>query len=438
MATKKDHKKKKVAKKSNFQKQLFVDETEQFVKEIESLSKALDITIKTLDETSIKSMEKVTKFLQGKKVVKNPQKNKLIIYVMPGDLSVFKKYTKDVISSSLAIKNIPRIFFCSLVHHYDAYLGHLLRSAFYSKPELLNASQKTIIFKDLIGHSSINTVKETIIEKEIESVIRESHVKQFEWMESRFGMPLKKDLLVWPAFVELTERRNLFVHSGGVVSSQYLSVCKENGVILDGCIKKGCELHVSQEYFKKSFECIFEIGIKLGQVIWRKLVPEELKKADEVLHYITYDLLEQERYSLAKTLLEFATEILKRSSSDNIRRMNRINLAIAYKFSGDRASCQKVLTADDWSACGNEFRLAVAVLQEKYDDAIKLMRKIGTKGDVTRSDYTEWPLFKEFRKTKEFLKTYQKLFGEEFILRGDPLVAEQIKKPFRKKIMTKK
>jgi hypothetical protein len=431
MATRKTTKK-RGAKKSKVQKRLFADETGQFVKEIESLSKALDITIKTVGETAAKSLEKLTKFLQGKKITRI-NKKEITIQIMPEELSAFKKCSKDTVSSSLAVKNIPRIFFCSLVHHYDAYLGCLLRSAFYSKPELLNASQKTITFKDLIGHNSMATVKETIIEKEIESVIRESHVKQFEWMESKFGMPLRKNLLAWPAFVELTERRNLFVHCGGIVTSQYLSVCQENGITLDDHIKKGNELHVSKEYFKKSFECIFEIGVKLGQVIWRKLVPGELTKADDALHGITYELLQEERYSLAKILLEFATEILKHSSSDKIRRINRINLAIAYKFSGDKSSCQKVLTADDWTACGNEFRLAVAVLQEKYDDAIKLMSEIGAKGEVTRGAYAEWPLFKEFRKTKGFLKTYHKLFGEKFILKEIPLVAEQIEKPLRKK-----
>jgi hypothetical protein len=44
------------------------------------------------------------------------------------------------------------------------------------------------------------------------------------------------------------------------------------------------------------------------------------------------------------------------------------------------------------------------------------MKRIGSKGPVTRVEYSSWPLFKDFRNTTEFLATYKELFGEEFIL----------------------
>ena len=115
-------------------------------------------------------------------------------------------------------------------------------------------------------------------------------------------------------------------------------------------------------------------------------------------------------------ILHFATNTLKNTSSDNIRRINLINLCIAHKFSGDEKSCNSVLDSEDWTACGPQFRLAVAVLKDDFKNAVAIMDSIGKNGSVSREDYSTWPLFKIFRKSKEFLATYRKLFGEEFVL----------------------
>ena len=34
-------------------------------------------------------------------------------------------------------------------------------------------------------------------------------------------------------FIEISERRNLFVHTGGIVSEQYIEVCKKYGCIIE-------------------------------------------------------------------------------------------------------------------------------------------------------------------------------------------------------------
>src|SRR2546423_10410038 len=49
-----------------------------------------------------------------------------------------------------------------------------------------------------------------------------------------FRTLLRKDLPIWPVFVEVTERRNLFAHCSGKVSAQYLTVCDNHGVKFDG------------------------------------------------------------------------------------------------------------------------------------------------------------------------------------------------------------
>ncbi|GAG36970.1 unnamed protein product, partial [marine sediment metagenome] len=224
---------------------------------------------------------------------------------------------------------------------------------------------------------------------------------------------------VWPAFVEITERRNLFVHCDGIVSSQYLKVCRTHGVQLDSKLKTGDQLTVDPAYFSKAFDCMLEIGIKLGHVLWRKLQPNDMTAADKALQETGYELLVEERYELAKMILRFASDTLKNVSSDQIRRMNLINLCSAHKFSGDQQRCNSILDSEDWSACGPEFQLAVAVHKDNFAKAAAIMESIGKDGAVSREDYSTWPLFKMFRESKEFLTSYHKLFGEEFVVPED-------------------
>lgn len=397
----------------------FGDEINDFVLHIESLSTALRRTIEAMCESRDSSGKAMASFMKQKAVHEAEKDGSKVIMIKPSDRNELVKKAKAFGSAVLAVNNIPPIFLCSLVHKYDAYLGRLLRVAFSAKPELLAASQKSLTYTDLSEFSSLSAARESLIEKEVESVIRDSHSGHFKWMEERFRLPLRKDLNVWSRFVEITERRNLFVHCDGIVSSQYLRVCKQNGVDLDEGLKAGDTLTVDPAYFDKAFDCILEIGIKLGHVLWRKLQPQEMQAADEALHLTGYDLLTEERYDLAKMVLRFATETPKKISSDQIRRMHLINLCIAHKLSGDESSCRTILNSEDWTACGPEFRMAVAVLTDNFAQASDIMETIGNSGAVTREAYSTWPLFKVFRESKEFLSTYRKLFGEEFVLPED-------------------
>ncbi len=334
----------------------------------------------------------------------------------PENLRAFDVHIKDLTASALAHKKIPEIFFCSLIHQYDAYLGKLLRVAFYVTPDALNASEKQLTFSELLTFSGIDAAREYLIEKEIETVIRGSHDDQFSWIEKRFGLVLRKDLPSWPKFIEMTERRHLFVHCDGAVSSQYLAVCKKHKAAIDNAVCVGKQIGITKPYFDQAYECILEIGVKLGHVLWRKLQPDSLEKADMALHNTTFDLLLDERYSLAKTLLQFVTMTLKKHSSEEVKRMNLINLAIAHYCLGEKEDTISLLDGNDWSACTDKFKLAVAVLHDDYTKATNIMQRIGKKGEVTREAYSSWPLFRDFRKSKEFLSTYRKLFGKEFVV----------------------
>jgi hypothetical protein len=134
---------------------------------------------------------------------------------------------------SSGINKVPGLFLMGLVSSYDQFLSQLIRCIFVSHPEMLSSSERNISFKDLTEIGSVEAARERIIEKAIESIIRESHADQIAWLESKLNMPMRKDLKIWPEFIELCERRNLIAHTNGAVSSQYIAICKNHDVDVD-------------------------------------------------------------------------------------------------------------------------------------------------------------------------------------------------------------
>lgn len=313
--------------------------------------------------------------------------------------------------AATAYETLPPSFVVAMVSEYDAFLGQLIAEFLRVKPELLSSSEKNISFRELQEFGSIDAARERIVEKEVESVLRTSHTDQFAWLERKLGVELSKGLDSWSTFIELTERRNLFVHCDGIVSSQYLQVCRNNRVKLDDGVELGTQLGASRDYIRKAYECLYEISVKLTQVVWRRLLPHELSRADSALINVTYELLDEKQNRLANNLLTFAVETLKRWDSEANRRVFIINYAQSYYHRGMKEEAVKVLDKEDWTACSDDFRLCEMVLREKFDAAFALMRNMGKDSSIEESSYMDWPVFRDFRKHEKFSEIYEDIFG---------------------------
>jgi hypothetical protein len=246
-------------------------------------------------------------------------------------------------------------------------------------------------------------------------LLRESHTDQFTWLEKKFALPLRKELPAWPLFIEVTERRNLFVHTNGHVSGQYLEVCRKHSCKIPYDVCAGMPLSVTREYFAAASECLWEVGVKLGQVLWRKVQPSEIDVADVSLNDMALNLITEGRYQLAQVLLDFATETLKTHTTANSRLSLVMNRAQAYKWGGDEESCKRILNAEDWTATNLKFRLAYEILRDDFKEANAIVRQIGKDDrELSKHAYREWPIFRVFRKSPEFIALFEQIFDEPF------------------------
>lgn len=391
-------------------------EIDLFISHLESLRESFPVSMLVLEGARKSREEELKKFIDEKGEIKKENGKSISLSIDPK----FYRQLRDKHSRAnrfrMAQTLVPRSLFVSMISQYDAYLGRLLRTIFLLKPEGIMNSEKTITFKEVCSFSSIEEFKESAIRKEVETVLRSSHEDQFVYMENKFKVSLKSGLDIWPNFLEITERRNLFVHADGIVSKQYLDVCKNNGIATENMIEGETNLEVSRDYFIKSYDCLFEIGLKLGQVLWRKIFSEEIEEADDAFTQATFNLIYLGEYELACKLLDSACNMWKNKFSNELyESFTIVNCAQSHKWALRPGKCKEIMDKYDCSAKGDDFRLAKAVLNEDWDESVKIMRRIGSSGSkIKENSYRDWPLFKELIQQDIFLTTYKDIFNQEF------------------------
>lgn len=396
----------------DYKSECFDKALNKFLNHIESLWTSMPIVLKTIETTKKNAETEHQKFLDNNCEFVETEQHYII---KVEHLRKNNAYRKAVGNSTTAMVIIKRNFLVSLVSQFDTYVSDMIKAIFEVRPEIINSSEKQLTFSELSKFADIKEAKDYIIEKEIETVLRESYTEQFKWFEKKLSIQLRKDLPIWQTFIEITQRRNLFVHNDGKVSSQYLSVCKENNVQLDDKVKLGAELGVGFKYFDRAFKCFFELGVKLNQVIRRNLLPEEIEHADSSFLNISFELIENRQYDLAKTLYDFSDKYINKYSNEDLRLRILVNRAQTYKWLDQNDECKRIIKSVDWSAKGDLFKLVSFVLLDEFDEASRIMKSIGDNVNVVQeSYYKDWPVFKKFRDEKIFRDTYKEIYKVEF------------------------
>lgn len=117
----------------------------------------------------------------------------------------------------------------SLITKFDEFYSTILYVCLKENPKWINTAQKTLTYNDVLNIKSIEDFKKQIIDEEVESLMRDSHWKQIKYLDEKLKLGIFDDYNDIDKFLELTERRNLYVHTSGIVSNIYLSNLK-NGI----------------------------------------------------------------------------------------------------------------------------------------------------------------------------------------------------------------
>ncbi len=122
---------------------------------------------------------------------------------------------------------------------------------------------------------------------------------------------------------------------------------------------------------------------------------------------------------MAARILKFFTQSQMPHENDSNFRILMINLAQSYKWQKNESKTKEVLSRCDWSASEERFKLAVMVLQDKWNEVYRIMRRLKHDNNFSKSHYKEWPLFKKLREEPDFLEVYKECYRETFRIEGE-------------------
>lgn len=335
--------------------------------------------------------------------------------IPPMQMKELKSLIKRVKRSELSAIIFPQSMLVSLVSQYDSLIGQLIRFIYAVNPNLLNESNSSISYKDLFTYKDLNAIKDKIIQDKTESILRKSHKEQLNDIQTLSGIKNLKGVSFWKEFIEITQRRNLFVHCKGLVSEQYIKECQKEGITL--LPSQGDNLNVDNTYFNRAYFIFYIMGVLLSQVVTRHLLGKEkvLGEIDTLLNHIIYETLEEEKYDLSIELSKFALA----DSTKHSCRLDEVyfvlNYAQAYKWQGNQDECNQILSKFDFSAMTSDILVAKYALEDNIDMVVEHMKKAGSNSKImTREAYVSWVIFKEIREQEKFRETYKTIFGEDF------------------------
>lgn len=312
---------------------------------------------------------------------------------------------------------MARSFFIGLFSEMDSFMGAMLKCIYARKPQLYKAISREISLSDLFDFQDLNDVKRDMLEKEIDSFRRDSYIEQFSALEKKFEIKTLRNFPEWSNFVELTQRRNVMTHNDGRVSQQYLSICAREGVQFNAEPKIGDQLELPPDYLIDGIFVLSKVGFMLAHTLWRKVLPDELDKANESVNETLFKLLKNRRWRSVAAFGHFAlTEPMSKGLQDLDRRIRVINTAIGLERLNKKGEAHALVETVDWSASIREFKLAIAVIRGEFAEAAAMMRDIGKKGEIIEElSYHDWPLFDEFRGRLEFQQAYEAIYGVPFL-----------------------
>lgn len=392
---------------------------ENFIENLNCLRESFNYSEVMLRQQKISALNAYNKFINSY-LVQDENGNKSS--VIPNEkLREFHKLRKKMNRAEKASELIPPTYIISLVSLFDSFLAGLVRCVYNLKQDLLLESQQSFTYREIVKYDTTREVKKLIIDNTIDKLFRDSHKEQIQWFEKAFEVNTLKKFAGWGDFIELTERRNLFVHADGIVSGQYIEECTRNDYKLEN-INIGRKLKADNEYFEKSFRLLYEMAIMLTQILINKLYlgrekfSTDTSVRDNIFINNVYELICEEHFDIAINVSKFAIgDAFKRNNKD--KTFIELNLAQAYKWSGKEKECKAILQNLDTSAMNIDLQIPKKVLEEEYDEVYSMMKDLGKGSKIlTKESYREWPIFRDIRKQKEFEDTFEIIFGEKLLI----------------------
>jgi hypothetical protein len=266
---------------------------------------------------------------------------------------------------------------------FHVYFERFTGAAGDSEPFFTLAQLKK--FKD------VDEARDALIDHRVDGLMRESFEYWIRFLKEKPKLGLGYLDASKDKIGEVFLRRNLVVHTGGIVNSIYLRDLPES---LRNDLKIGDKVEVSREYLASAID-LLDYGFTLViSEMWKKLDPLDEPRGTDLL-VISFAHLQASRWECARYVSEFV--VRDKALAERTRLSAQINYWQSFKWEGRYEEVRSEVEAADFSAKAPLFQLAHAALKDDYDRCFELLSSLMDGGAVTTDSLETWPLFKNLR-----------------------------------------
>ncbi|MBD2446645.1 hypothetical protein H6G76_05590 [Nostoc sp. FACHB-152] len=273
----------------------------------------------------------------------------------------------------------------SLVSAVEWFLSQLLHEYFKLYPEASDIRERSLTLSELQSMGTIDDAKNYLIDLRIEEILRGSFSDWITFLKSKLKLSMGYLTDEENYLTEICQRRNLFVHNGGVINKIYLNKVAQP---LRQNLEIGQKITVSQEYLDEAITRFEKFFFLLSLELWKKLSPDDKTRSD-IVSDITYKNLYNERWKIVESLSFFLLN--DKQLPEMARLVAQINYWQSLKWQERFEEVRKEVEKIDFSAKDERFSLAKAALLDDEKLFFNLLPMLLKTEKITKKDLDEWP-----------------------------------------------
>lgn len=330
-----------------------------------------------------------------------PREDKKFSFNVKGDTSKIDAAFEFTVKSNEQ-KNLLYVnSLISLLSSAEWFYSQLLHFFYDKNPNAAGIKKKTLTLEELKSFGTVDDAEKYLIDSKIEGLLRSSLSDWIETLKSELGLGLGYINDFMNELIEIYQRRNLFVHNGGVVNSIYLSKVKDSDKAI------GDRLEVTEDYLDNAIDKIHVLFSLIACELWKKDLPEDEERSDFLMD-LNYGYLKQRKWEIAMLPNTFLSKDAKQPTIP--KTYAQLNCWLCEKRTKGLAEIKPQLDKQDFSDKTIVIQLALSALKEDEETFFNLLPRAINSEELPVKYLFDFPILEEMRKLEKF---------EEFLATND-------------------
>lgn len=292
-----------------------------------------------------------------------------------------------------------RAFLIAAESSFEILFSQLARAIYRKNPSALARSDYAFTLEQLSSYDSIDSAREALVTQKIEALLRESVDEWGRWLKRTVNIPLDGVMEDWSTTREIFIRRNMLVHTDGVITKRYIEEVRKAGAPIEG-LTIGHSLVPSVGYLRSSLERLVALEILLTFRVWSRLDKNQLNEAAGWLGGQVQRLVSRKMWTSVCLICQEFNDISCRRS---IQLSVQVDGWLARKKRDGIVVIQEEVSSWDVSALDARYKtlkglLLDSITAEELEDAAQ-------NGHVSRFEMGTHPLFENFRESGRSVAT---------------------------------